>query len=66
LPSVAVRTADAPELERSWFVVYWSAEQPDHTAALIAVQGDDEWTGCWTYDAHRVAEVLRYLDRTYG
>lgn len=48
LPSVAVRTADAPELERSWFVVYWSAEQPDHTAALIAVQGDDEWTGCWT------------------
>ena len=48
LPSVAVRTADAPELERSWFVVYWSAEQPDHPAALIAILDDDEWTGCWT------------------
>lgn len=66
VPSVVARTADAPELERSWFVVYRSAERSERAAALIAVRGDDEWTGCWTYDADRVAEVLSYLDRTYA
>jgi hypothetical protein len=66
VPSVAVRTADTSELERSWFVVYRSTERSERGAALIAVRGDDEWTGCWTYDADRVAEVSAYLDRTDG
>lgn len=48
----------------SWFVVFTSEDDTADDAALLAIETDpDVWKGFWTYDAERVSEINRYIER---
>jgi hypothetical protein len=49
-----------------WFVVYHAPDDDSETAALVAIERDDnEWDARWTFDDDLVAEIARTIERNY-
>lgn len=55
------------ELRRTWFVLYRAPEESDgDDAALLAIETEPRvWDGFWTRDSEVVADLERYVERTY-
>jgi len=57
----------APEIERSWFVVFDGGEDEQAACALLAEEREPrEFYGFWTYEKSTVDWILDHLESTYG
>jgi hypothetical protein len=64
--SVTVHLDPAPEIERSWFVVYDGGGDAANKCALLAEdRGDRQFSGFLTYAPALVDEIDAYLAETY-
>lgn len=66
---VTTHTTHDGELGRYWFVAFDTPDTIDRSqaCALLAEEtSPDSYTGFWTYDANRVADLVEYLAAAYG
>lgn len=66
-PDVDVRSDDGGELGRYWVLAFDGGGTDEMACALVAEETDaGSYDGAWTYDPGLVADVIEYLEATYG
>lgn len=66
IDGVTVHPEAADEIGTFWLLAFDGGGDDDRACGLLAEERDEGFYGFWSYDAELVAELLAYLERTYG